>query len=71
MVYRFRDEKIPGYTRNKVEIEPNDLTGGINVSTSPGGCWLPDDEIPNLISALQNYMSRKAKEIAKGAGNGR
>lgn len=30
-------------------------------------CLIPDDEIPDLVAALQNYMSRKANEIAKGA----
>jgi hypothetical protein len=45
--------------------------GGIHVLTCTRGdvtsCVLPDDEIPALISALQNYMSRRAKEITKAA----
>ncbi len=35
---------------------------GLGIGTNPGGCLLPDDEIPNLISALQDYMSRRARE---------
>lgn len=35
-----------------------------------GAIIVPDDEIPKLISALQDYMSKRAKQIirdAKGA----
>jgi hypothetical protein len=41
---------------------------GVNIRTTFDGCSLPDDEIPHLISALQHYMSKRANEIAKGAG---
>jgi hypothetical protein len=44
---------------------------GITIQTSFDGCDIADEEIPGLVSALQNYMSRRAKEItkaAKGAG---
>ena len=44
---------------------------GLGIGTLPGGCLLPDDEIPALISALQNYMSKRAKAITKAAANGR
>jgi hypothetical protein len=44
---------------------------GVFIRTGHQGITLPDDEIPNLISALQDYMSRRAREMAKGAnGNG-
>jgi hypothetical protein len=45
--------------------------GGIRVWANPDGVHIPDDEIPNLVAALQNYMSRRAREVAKEAkGNG-
>ena len=44
---------------------------GLGIGTRPGGCLLPDDEIPDLISALQNYMSRRAKELTRAAKSGR
>jgi len=40
---------------------------GISIETGPTGATLPDEEIPNLISALQNYMSKRAAEITKAA----
>ena len=55
----------------------DDYGDSIEVVTGPAGSIgigtlnpviLPDDEIPNLVAALQNYMSRRAKELAKGAG---
>ena len=48
-------------------IQTSVTNKGIRLVTSPAGCTIPDDEIPNLVSALQNYMSRRAKEITKGA----
>lgn len=40
---------------------------GLRVLTNTAGAIVPDDEIPNLVAALQNYMSKRAKELA-GAG---
>lgn len=31
---------------------------------------IPDDEIPDLVAALQNYMSRRANELSRGAKRG-
>jgi len=39
------------------------LGSGLWVKTTGTGIILPDDEIPALISALQDYMSRRAKAI--------
>lgn len=41
--------------------------GGILVIANPRGAFIPDDEIPRLIGKLQDYMSRRANELAKGA----
>lgn len=43
---------------------------GLGIGTNPGGCLIPDDEIPGLVAALQNYMSRRAKEITRAAKAG-
>lgn len=43
---------------------------GISIGTGDPGCFLPDDEIPNLISALQAYMSRRAREVTREAKGG-
>jgi hypothetical protein len=40
---------------------------GIHVMVGIEACSIPDDEIPNLVSALQNYMSRRAKVLAGNA----
>lgn len=40
---------------------------GLWIKTSENGVIFPDDEIPALISALQNYMSKRAKEITRAA----
>jgi hypothetical protein len=43
--------------------------GKLHVRANPSGVHIPDDEIPNLVAALQNYMSRRAREVAKeGSG---
>lgn len=53
--------------RGWLKANPSVIDGGLWMKTSDHGVILPDDEIPNLISALQNYMSQKAKRIAKAA----
>lgn len=58
-IYKYRDYEIPGYKRHVMVIDPNELTGGINIDVSAGGVWVPDDEIPNLITSLQNYLQQK------------
>jgi hypothetical protein len=40
---------------------------GVRFMTNPTGCLVSDEEIPALISALQNYMSRRANQITKDA----
>lgn len=69
-VYKYSDEPLMGSMRPSVSVESNNLIGGVNFLTSNGGCWMPDDEIPGLISALQNYMSQRAKAITAAAKNG-
>jgi hypothetical protein len=53
------------YANGNAEVE------GVHFITLSGGnvtsAVIPDDEIPGLVSALQNYMSKRAKEIAKAA----
>lgn len=45
--------------------------GGIHVMAGHGSAvHIPDDEIPALVSALQNYMSQRAKAITRAASNG-
>lgn len=44
---------------------------GLRVLTNTAGAIVPDDEIPVMISALQNYMSKRAKAITKAAANAR
>lgn len=44
------------------------VLGGVQLINPGGGeMLLADDQIPDLIAELQNYMSRKANEIAKAA----
>src|SRR5579859_3134293 len=47
-------------------LKANDsaLGSGLWVKTTGTGVILPDDEIPGLISALQDYMSRRARDQA-------
>jgi hypothetical protein len=58
MVYRYQDrfhKRLDVYRAH---------TGGLQFATGRDpGAWLPDDEIPALVSALQNYMTNRAKEI--------
>lgn len=42
---------------------------GVFVTTSKAGTVIPDDKIPDLVSALQNYMSRRAREKTEWAKN--
>jgi hypothetical protein len=53
------------YGKDGQEVE------GVHILTCTRGdvtsCVVPDDEIPGLVSALQNYMSKRAKEITKAA----
>lgn len=44
---------------------------GIHIVTELPGVVLPDDEIPALISALQDYMSRRAKQLSRAANESR
>lgn len=41
---------------------------GIWVESGRDG-FVPDDEIPGLVSFLQDYMSRRAREVARAAAN--
>ena len=43
---------------------------GIGIHTSFDGCLIADDEIPGLVGALQNYMSKRAKQITRAAKAG-
>jgi len=45
-----------------VGIRPGPVSGTVRIKAHITGCHIPDDEIPNLISALQDYMSRRARE---------
>ena len=61
-----------GEGRQFVRLQGGSASGvpGLWVSAGRDG-FLPDDEIPGLVSFLQDYMSRRAREMAKGAkGNG-
>jgi hypothetical protein len=40
---------------------------GLWIKTSEHGVILDDAEIPGLVAALQNYMSRRAGEITRAA----
>ena len=60
MVYKYEERGM-----RIVEIYPTATMPGIAIAANGGG-YVPDDEIPNLVSALQAYMSRRAKELAKG-----
>lgn len=50
-----------------LKANPSALGGGLWVKTAGAGTGviLPDEEVPNLVAALQNYMSRRAKEITQ------
>lgn len=50
--------------------QPGATGPGVRIITK-GSCSIPDDEIPNLISALQAYMSRRAREVTREAKGGR
>lgn len=65
-VYKYTDSN-----HDRLEVYPQAAGGTLFVTTTRLGCNLPDDEIPGLISALQAYMSGKAREKAKGSGRGR
>jgi predicted nuclease with RNAse H fold len=65
MVYKYEDRGM-----RVVEIYPTATMPGIAIAISGGG-YVPDDEIPGLISALQNYMSKRANQITRAASNGR
>lgn len=63
-LYKYSD--IDG---DRLAVFPANILGtyGVNIKTDREGCSLPDSEIPALISALQDYMSRRAKAITKAA----
>jgi hypothetical protein len=63
MVYAHMDDR--GRTVAFDAVNPQ-LGGGLHVRTNPSGSYITDDEIPNLVAALQNYMSRRAREMSKG-----
>ena len=50
-----------------LKANPSVMDGGLWVKTTEHGVILPDDEIPALVSALQNYMSRRAREMTREA----
>jgi hypothetical protein len=58
-----------GY-RHLLTVEQSALSSRIRFAVDAIGTTIPDDEIPALISGLQNYMSRKAREQFKTARNG-
>lgn len=60
IVYSYMDE----FGRT-VRLHPVDR--GVRVLANTAGAVIPDDEIPRLIGKLQDYMSRRANELAKGA----
>ena len=51
---------------DRLGVHPSCM-GGVKIHTNGSGCLLPDEEIPGLISTLQAYMSRRAKEITRAA----
>jgi hypothetical protein len=58
------------YRHNDVDgsgITVSEMPDGLKIRTSVDGYWPADDEIPAIVSALQNYMSRKATAITKAA----
>lgn len=59
-------DKLAVFTA-RISGQDYDLGMGLNIRTTFDGCSLPDAEIPNLVAALQNYMSRRAKEITNTA----
>lgn len=65
MVYSHMDDR--GRTVSIGAVTPA-LGGGLHVTANPRGVDIPDDEIPRLISKLQNYMSQRAREMVKAAG---
>lgn len=64
MVYTRMDDR--GRTMVFDAVIP-ELGGGLHVRTNPAGSFLPDNEIPDLMAALQRYMSRRANQMAKQA----
>lgn len=50
---------------------PSHRGPGINIRTSFDGCLINDEEVPRLVAALQNYMSRRANEISRTAKEAR
>lgn len=65
-IYSRMDDR--GRTVTFRNLDP--ASGGIRVWANPDGAYIPDDEIPVLVSALQNYMSQRAKAITAAAKNG-
>jgi hypothetical protein len=56
------------YRHNDVDgsgMTVSEMPDGLKIRTSTDGYWPTDDEIPAIVSALQNYMSRKAAAITR------
>jgi hypothetical protein len=66
-IYSHMDHKGRAVTFRNLDPQ----AGGVRVWANPDGVLIPDDEIPGLVAALQNYMSKRAKEITKAAANAR
>jgi hypothetical protein len=58
MIYRKE-----GY-HHTLTVERSAISEGVTVAVDLHGALVRDEEIPALVSALQAYMSKKAKEIA-------
>jgi len=66
-VYRYRDAAGDELQIHPVTLPDRTTYAALKVQIGIELVYLPDDEIPSLVSALQNYMSRRAKEITRAA----
>lgn len=71
MAYRYRDAGGDELQIHPATFIDRETYSGIKVQLGDEMAYLPDDEIPNLISALQDYMSRRAKQLSRAANESR